>query len=333
MLKLAHTDHLWALLLLAFLILLFAAYLISRVRKFKKIGNVDLVKRLSSNASLPRKIIKFSLYSIAFISLVIAWANPLIGTKYEKVKREGIDVMFAIDVSKSMNAQDVAPSRLLKAKQIVSNLIDKMSDDRIGLIVFAGNAYLQMPITVDYSGARMYLKTVNTEMVPKQGTAIGQAVNLAMKSFDEESEGYKTLVIISDGEDHDSDAIASIEEAVKQGITVHTIGVGSEQGGPIPENSQGEFKKDQDGNIVLSKMNEEMLRDLAKEGNGSYFNASEGNLSEELLLAFSGQEGRMIDEKVFTSYKNHFPIFLGIAFVLFFLEFNISESKSNIFGK
>ncbi|MEZ4979128.1 MAG: VWA domain-containing protein [Chitinophagales bacterium] len=333
MLKLAHIEHLWALALLGFLILLFAVYWISRMRNLQKIGNIELVKKLNSNASISRKIIKFSLYSIAFVSLVIAWANPLIGTKYEKVKREGIDVIFAIDVSKSMNAQDIAPSRLLKAKQIVSNLIEKMSDDRIGLIVFAGNAYLQMPITVDYSGAKMYLKTINTEMVPKQGTAIGQAVNLAMKSFDEESEGYKTLVIISDGEDHDSDAIASIEEAVRQGITVHSIGVGSEQGAPIPENASGEFKKDQEGNIILSKMNEDMLKELAQEGKGSYFNASNGNLSEDLLLAFSGQEGRMIDEKVFTSYKNHFPLFLGIAFVLLFLEFNISESKSNIFGK
>ena len=333
MIKLAEHQYLWALSLLAFLILLFVVYLINRKSKLRQLGNQELLTRLSAQASSPRKVLKFLLFALGFAALVVAWANPLIGTKYEKVKREGIDVMFAIDVSRSMNAKDLVPSRMLKAKQIVSNLIDEMSNDRIGLIVFAGNAYLQMPITVDYSGAKMYLKTVNTDMVPKQGTAIGEAVKLALDSYDEESEGYKTLVIISDGEDHDGDALAMVNKAQEQGVTVHTIGVGSDQGAPIPDGASGNFKKDAEGEIVLSKLNEDMLIGLAKTGNGSYFNAKNTDASEELLYALSGQEGRLIDEKVFTSYKNQFPIFLGIAFVLLFLEFLIAERKSEFLGR
>lgn len=332
MLKLAHIEHLWAFVVLAIIVLLFLLYLLSRVQKIKKIGNKLLVERLSLNYSLPRKIIKFLLVTVAISALIIAWANPLIGTKFEKVKREGIDVIFAIDVSKSMNAEDLAPNRILKAKQIVSKMIDEMSDDRVGLIVFAGNAYLQMPVTVDYSGAKMYLKNIDTEMVPKQGTAIGEAIKLALKSFDEQSEGYKTLVIISDGEDHEGDAEDMIALAQEQGVTIHTIGVGSSKGAPIPDGKNGEFKKDMNGNIVMSKMNEDMLKNLAKQGKGAYFNANEPQLTENLLLAFNGQEGRMIDEKVFTSYTNHFPLFLSIALVLLFIEFLVSESKSKLFG-
>ena len=271
---------------------------------------------------------KFILIAIAFVSLIIAWANPLLGTKYESVKREGIDVIFAIDVSKSMDAKDVIPSRMLKAKQLVSNTIDEMSNDRIGLIVFAGNAYLQMPVTVDYSGAKMYLKTINTNMAPKQGTAISEAINLAINSFDEEAEAYKTLVLISDGEDHDGDAEAMIAQAKEQGIIVHAIGVGSDQGAKIPIDNSGNFKTDDNGEFVTTKLNEEMLEELANLGVGQYFNASTPDLSEKLILALKGQESRLIDEKVFTSFKNHFPLFLSIALALLFIEFLIPERKS-----
>lgn len=284
-------------------------------------------------ASSRLKNLKFTLIFIAFASLVIAWANPLLGTKYESVKREGIDVIFAIDVSKSMEAQDIIPSRMLKAKQLVSNAINQMSNDRIGLIVFAGNAYLQMPVTVDYSGAKMYLKTINTSMAPKQGTAISEAVNLAVNSFDEEAEAFKTIIIISDGESHDGDAETAIKQAKEQGIIVHTIGVGSSQGAKIPIDNLGNFKKDNNGEIVTTQLNATMLKELANLGGGNYFNASSSNLNEQLILALNGQEARMIDEKVFTSFKNHFPAFLGIALLLLLIEFLIPERKIQLLFK
>lgn len=330
MLKLAHNSHLWALVLIALLLFLFLLYYLGRRKKYALLGKQDLINLLTPDASPFLKNLKFTLVIIAFISLIIAWANPLLGTKYETVKREGIDVIFAIDVSNSMNAEDVVPSRMLKAKQLVSNTIDEMSNDRIGLIVFAGNAYLQMPVTVDYSGARMYLKTINTNMVPKQGTAISEAIKLAMNSYDEKAEAYKTLVIISDGESHDGDAEAMIEEAKEQGIIVHTIGVGSNQGAKIPIDNAGHFKTDENGEIVTTKLNEDMLKQLAQIGGGQYFNASTPDLSEKLILALKGQEARMIDEKVFTSFKNHFPLFLSIALVLLFIEFLIPERKSKL---
>ena len=328
MLKLAHNGHLWAFLLIAILLLLFGFALFVRKKNLSLFGKKKLIKILMPESSVGLKNFKFVLIAIAFASLVIAWANPLIGTKYETVKREGIDVIFAIDVSKSMNAQDVIPSRMLKAKQLVSNTIDQMSNDRIGLIVFAGNAYLQMPVTVDYSGAKMYLKTINTDMAPKQGTAISEAVNLAINSFNEEAEAYKTLVIISDGEDHDGNAEAMITQAKEKGIIVHTIGVGSDQGAKIPTDNNGSFKTDEDGSPVTTKLNESMLKELAELGGGQYFNASTPDLSEKIILALKGQEARFIDEKVFTSFKNHFPVFLGIALALLLLEMLIPERKS-----
>lgn len=329
MLKLAHHSHLWAFLFLVLLLGLFVLFLWRRRRIMLNLGELKLIEKLSQNSSLVRRQIKFFLILIAFSALVIAWANPLLGTKFENVKREGIDVFFAMDVSKSMNAQDIVPSRMLKAKQIVSNMIDQMSNDRIGLIVFAGNAYLQMPITVDYSGAKMYLKTVNTDMVPRQGTAISEAIQLAINSYDEESEGYKTLVLLSDGEDHDGDAVSLAKEANELGITIHTIGVGTDQAARIPLDNKGNFKMDGEGNVVTTELNEDMLKEIADIGGGRYLNAASNDVYDDLLVLLNGQEGRMIDEKVYTSFKNHFPLFLIIGFVSLILEFLIRERKLN----
>lgn len=327
MFKLAYSNHLWALALLLLLVLMFIVFLVRRSSIIKRVGKASLVEKLTASANIQRRYIKAALLFIGFFSLVIAWANPLLGTKFEKVKREGIDVIFAIDVSKSMNAEDITPSRMLKAKQIVSNVIDEMSNDRIGLIVFAGNAYLQMPVTVDYSGARMYLKTINTEMVPRQGTAISEAIDLAMNSYDLDAQGYKTLVILSDGEAHDGDAEGMAEKAREEGIIIHTIGVGTDEAAKIPLDDKGNFKKDSQGEIVTTKLNEEMLQNIAEIGGGKYLNAASPDIYEDILLVLNAQEGRMIDEKVYTSYKNHFPIFLLIALVALVVEFLIRERK------
>lgn len=327
MFKLAYTNHLWAFALLLLLVLMFIIFLVRRKGVIKSLGKVRLVEQLTSSANMQRRYVKAVLLFIGFFSLVIAWANPLLGTKFEKVKREGVDVIFAIDVSKSMNAEDITPSRMLKAKQIVSNLIDEMSNDRIGLVVFAGNAYLQMPVTVDYSGAKMYLKTINTDMVPRQGTAISEAIELAMNSFDPDAQGYKTLVILSDGEAHDGDAEGMAEKAREEGIIIHTVGVGTDQAAKIPVDDKGNFKKDSQGEIVTTQLNEKMLKEIAEIGGGQYLNAASPDIYDDILLVLNAQEGRMIDEKVYTSFKNHFPIFLLIALLALLLEFLIRERK------
>ncbi|MDC3209168.1 VWA domain-containing protein [Chitinophagales bacterium] len=328
MLKLAHSVHLWALILSIFLLFFFVIFLIRRKRFLALAGKQRLIQKLVNTSNVGRKYLKFALMILAFISLVIAWANPLLGTKFENVTREGIDVIFALDVSKSMNAQDIVPSRMLKAKQIVSKVIEEMSNDRIGLIVFAGNAYLQMPITVDYSGAKMYLKSVDTDMVPRQGTAISEAIQLAIDSYDDNSEGYQSLVILSDGENHDGDAENLAKEAQELGIVIHTIGVGTSQAAKIPLDDRGNFKMDNSGNVVTTQLNEEMLKNLADIGGGKYLNAASTEIYDDILVVLNGQEGRMIDEKVYTSFKNHFPIFLLIGFIGLCLEFILSERKS-----
>lgn len=328
--NIAYLNALWVLVPIT---LLFGYYMYSRRRALQLFGKELLINQLSPNKSTGRHLLKFFLYAFAFVCLVIAWANPQVGTKYERVKREGVDVFIALDVSKSMLAKDVVPARMPKAKQLVSDLIDGLTNDRIGLIVFAGNAYLQMPLTVDYFAGKMYLKNIDANMIPQQGTAIGDAVKLAMNSFNQEEEKHKALVIISDGENHEGDAIDAIEEAADAGVKVFTIGVGSEAGAPIPINKQGDLKKDTDGNTVLTRLNEDMMRKMAAEGNGNYYNISEQSVSERLINAIGSMEGKTLDEKVISDYKDHFPLFLGIAFGLLLLEFLISERSRKLFGK
>lgn len=327
MIKFQYSTYLYALLFLIPIFILFALYLFKRKSVFDKLGKESLILRLMPAFSKQSHQVKFILVAIGFVALVIGWANPQIGTKYETIQREGIDVIVALDVSKSMLAKDIIPERLAKSKQLISNLIDRMAKDRVGLIVFAGNAYLQMPLTVDYSAGKMYLKNISTDMMPTQGTAIADAVNLAVRSFQQDEEKHKVLIIISDGEDHEGDADWAISEAVNQGVVVYTIGVGSDKGAPIPINNRGEFKKDADGNIVLTKLNDKMLIEMAQAGKGKYFNIETQSLADKLTDEISAMEGKFIDEKVITDYKSQFPIFLAVAFVLLLLEWIIPYRK------
>ena len=213
---------------------------------------------------------------------------------------------------------------------LISNLINKMSNDRIGLIVFAGNAYLQMPLTIDYSAAKMYLKQVNTDLIPNQGTAIGAAVNIAQKSYPENGDNQKVMLVISDGENHEGDAEKAIEEAKKNGIKVITIGVGTTEGAPIPLGRKGQFKKDNEGNIVTTKLNEEMLKNLANEANGTYYNIANNDAMSDIVASLGALDGKVFEEKVITDYKDHFQIFLLLAILLLLIEFVISYKKSKI---
>ena len=300
-----------------------------------KFGDIDLVNQLMQSHSIFRKRIKNILFVLAILFLIIGLSNPQVGTKMEEVKREGVDLMIAIDLSYSMMAQDIKPNRLDRAKQAISRLIDKLEGDRIGLVVFAGEAYVQLPITTDYSAAKLFLSTVNTSIIPTQGTKIGNAIDLCSKSFDKENTQSKAIIIITDGETHDEEAIESATKAREEGIYIHTLGMGLTKGGPIPiynkYGSTSEFRKDREGNVIITKLNETMLKEIALAGEGTYVRAnnSKSGLSS-LFEEINKMEKKEIGTMVFTNFKDRFQIFIGISLVLLILNLLFLERKSNI---
>lgn len=331
MMRFEYIEHLYWLAALLPMALLYALYVVWRRRAMIKLGDPDLLAKQMPLRSNRKHVVKFVLIALAYASLVVAYANPQIGKSFEKVKRSGIDVIVAVDVSKSMLAEDVKPNRMVRARQFVSNLVEQLQNDRIGLIVFAGNAYLQMPLTSDKAAAKLFLKGMDTDMVPTQGTAIADAIKLAQRSFNVEEKQHKALVIITDGENHEGDTYPALEEAAELGIVVHTIGIGDPKGAPIPisVNGRSDFKRDNANNIVLSKLNEEMLQKLAVMGNGKYFHLSTGRDElDGLLSALNTMEKKDFDEKVVTDYEDQFQYFIALALFLLTLEFLISERKS-----
>ncbi len=337
MFRFENESYLLALLLIPLLIILYFLARKWRASAIKKFGESKLVSRLLPDYSQRRQRAKFILYLLAFAAIVVALANPQIGTKLETVKRKGIDVMVAIDVSKSMMADDIKPSRLERAKQILSKLIERMKDDRIGIIVFAGNAYLQMPLSSDYTAAKLFLQTINTDVVPTQGTAVGDAIELAISSYEEGLGKNKALVIISDGENHEEGAMDMAKRALDEGLIVYTLGIGSEQGSPIPEIVNGRkvgYKRDKSGQTVVSKLNQTMLKDLARTANGKYFHIRGAKNEIAYLLDELGSiEKRDFEDKVFTDYSHGFQYFIALALLFVFLEFLISERRSGWFSK
>ncbi|MCW3124538.1 MAG: hypothetical protein JWO03_196 [Bacteroidetes bacterium] len=333
MFRFEHLYYLFALLALVPMLLLFIFYERWKSKSIARFGTASLVHKLIPDLSDGKQIIKFILLSFAYTFLIIAIANPQIGTKQEKVKRNGIDVVVALDVSRSMLAQDVQPNRLAKAKNFISNFVDQLKDDRFAMVVFAGRAYLQMPLSVDYSAAKLYLKTVTTESVPTQGTNIGEAIDLANESFAKGDNKSKALIIISDGEDNEPGVEEALEAAAKNGIKVFTIAVGTDKGSPIPL-PNGDFKRDAQNNIVLSKVNIEAMRNYAAKGNGKSFVL--GNGKEEIDAIFKELGGittKEIDETVFTEYDDKFQYCLAIAALFLIIEFMLSERRSRLFEK
>ncbi len=321
-----HKEYLWLLASVAPMLLLFLLFQNWRRKNLDRFANSSLLAQLTPDISFNKHLLKFILLSLAFEFMVIGFANPQVGTKQEKVKRQGIDVFIAMDVSNSMLSEDIKPNRLMRAKNFVSNFIDELHNDRLGMIVFAGRSYMQMPLTVDYSAGRMYLKTISTNLIPTQGTNIAEAVNMARENFVQGDNKHKALIIITDGEDNEGGADEAIADAVKEGVKVFTIGVGTDNGGPIPVGS--DFKRDETGNIVLSKMNQPMLRDLAAKGNGKYFQLGSGK--DEINAIFK-ELGRIntkdFEETIFTDFDDQFQICLIIAAVLLLIEWVLSEKK------
>ena len=337
MTKFEHSTYFWLLWGLLPLALAFFSFLIWRSKAINKFGRSELVNRLAPFIPKHKHQVKFFLGSLALVLIVFGLANLQIGASYEKVKREGVDIMIALDVSNSMNAEDIKPSRLIRSKQFISNFIRQLSSDRIGLIIFAGKSYLQMPITSDYSAGSMYLNAIESKMVPTQGTAIGEAVRMAMDAFENGGKKNRALIVITDGENHEGDAVDAIKEATEAGIMVHTIGVGTPKGAPIPVYSgsrQVDYKRDKDNSIVLTKLNETMLQQISALGGGEYMRLTNGRDETKMIMSsLEKLETEQFEEKVFSNYQDWFQLFLIPALLLLIIDFLITEKKSLILKK
>lgn len=341
-LRFENPQYLYWLLVIPVLVAVYILIRLWNKKQFERFANVKLREYLVPMFSPTRANAKFAIFIMIIALLIIGAANLQSGSKMEKVKREGIDLFFCVDISNSMNAEDIAPNRLERSKQAINKLISKLQGDRIGIIVFAGNAYVQLPITTDYSAAKMFLSTVNTDLIPTQGTEVGRAINLAIKSFGE-NEHNKAIIIISDGEDHENgDAVKAAQEAAKRGIKVYTIGMGLDEGAPIPlYNKYGKrtgYKKDKEGNIIITKLDDNMLRQIAEIGDGIYVRASNSNVGlDRIYDDISKVQTSEIESKVFTAYNDQFQWFVGAAIILFIIEILLSsgkrgwESKFNFF--
>ena len=333
-LRFENPQYLYWLLILPVLIAVYVLIRSLNKKQFKRFANIKLRGYLIPQFSSKRANTKFVFFLLIIALIIIGAANLQSGSKMEKVKREGIDIFLCVDISNSMHAEDIAPNRLERSKQAINKLISKLGGDRIGVIVFAGNAYVQLPITTDYSAAKMFLSTVDTDLIPAQGTEIGRAIELAIKSFGE-NEHNKAIVIISDGEDHENgDAVKAAQEAAKYGIKIYTIGMGLDEGAPIPlYNQYGKrtgYKKDKEGNVVITKLDDHILRQLAEIGDGIYVRASNSNVGlDKIYEDISKAKKSEIEAKVFTDYDDQFQWFIGAAIILLIIEILISSGKRN----
>lgn len=336
MIRFANINFLYFLVLIPVFAVLFAFFLVWRKKALNRFGEFNLVLRLIPEFSTSRLIFKFVLLMIAFAFLVLALADPQTGSKIEKVERRGIDVMIALDVSTSMLAEDIRPNRLERAKQAVSKLVDRLDGDRIGIIVFAGKAYNQLPITMDYGAAKMFLSVITTDVVPVQGTAIADAIDMATTAFGE-SKHNKAIIVISDGEDHQGDVLEKTEAAVKKGIVVYTVGVGTPEGGPIPvytSNVMTGYKKDREGTTVITKLDDSMLQRIAAVGKGMYVrstNSEEG--WQKVFDDLNKIQKSELETKQFSDYEDRFQYFIGFSLLFFIFELFIFDKKNQWFSR
>ncbi|HYQ55906.1 MAG TPA: VWA domain-containing protein [Draconibacterium sp.] len=331
MFRFGNIEYLWGLLIIPLLALFFVWSRISRRRALKRFGQQEILGQLMPYSSSNRPIFKFIILMLALAFFIVGIARPQFGSKLKTEKREGVELMIALDVSNSMMAEDIQPNRLERAKRAISRLVDRLKDDKIGLIVFAGDAYTQLPITSDYNSAKLFLNSVNTQIVPKQGTAIGAAIDLARKSFTPNGEANKAIVIITDGENHEDDALASAKEAMEEGAIIHTIGMGLPSGSPIPVlvNGQSDYLKDREGNVVVTKLNEQMLEQIAAAGGGIYVRANNAQVGLNALFdEINKMEKQEMETRTYSEYDDQFQYFFAVGLFLLLLEFVILERKN-----
>lgn len=335
--ELDERNYLYFLFLLPVVAVLFLFNLYWKRKKQREFGDLEVIKRLSPERSIFKPFLKLGVFLLALIALIFGLVNPKIGTKVETVKREGIDIVFAMDVSKSMLCEDVAPNRLEKSKQIVSQIINQLGSDRIGIVAYAGSAFPVLPITTDYGVAKMFLQSMEPGMVSSQGTSLDEAIKLSGTYFDDKSKTSKLLIMISDGEDHSEGAEAAAEEAKKLGMKIVTIGLGTERGGTIPLKKNGiveSYQRDNNGEIVVTKLNPKSLATIAKITGGGYVN---GNNTKEVLEYIKATLDKIqkteFEATQMADFQSQFQWFLGIGFVLLFMDVFFLERKTSWVNK
>lgn len=327
----------FAFLVIPMIILVYFLMLRWRKKARARFGDTEVISKLYPEASETKRTWKFILFTIAFALLILGLINPMIGTKLENVKRNGADLMICLDVSNSMKAEDLSPNRLERAKLAIDRLLQKLDGDRVGIIVFAGEAYVQLPITSDYSAAKLFLESINTNLVPTQGTNIGEAIRLSIKSFGKDEGKNKAIIIITDGEDNEAAGVQAAELAAEKGISIHTIGMGSVQGAPIPEYRNGQqegYKKDKSGNTVVTKLNEQILQEIAATGSGVYVHATNSDAGlNSVLDAIDKLEKKQFESKMYSDYEDRFQWAIAPALLLLLIETFISERRSRIYSR
>lgn len=329
MIHFQYIEYLIALAALPLMIFFYSFLVKWKKNTAKKIGDPVLVKELTAQYSSQKFLTKFILFICAFALCAFAVAGLVKPDGTQKINRKGTDIMIALDVSKSMLAQDIRPSRLERAKQVISRIIDNSPDDRIGIVIFAGRAYLQMPLTIDHSAAKMYLAAASPDDVPTQGTVISDALKMCYAAFNPNDKTFKSVLLISDGEDHDDDAIKVTKQLAEQGIMVNTVGIGSPEGSLIMDPETGQYKTDNKGQKVITRLNEEELRNIAKIGKGIYqlySNTDEVTKNIKDALANISQQTISSDSS-YASFRQYFQYILGAAFIILLIEFFISEKR------
>lgn len=332
MFRFENTEVLYALIIIPVILLVFIINRNLRNSSLKKFGDPRLLSILNPETSPYKSYIKITLILLAVASVILGIANPQIGTKISEAKREGVDVIIALDISNSMRAEDIKPNRLERAKQMINKLIDKLENDRIGLVAFAGEAFVQLPLTTDYSAAKLFLGFTEPELIPSQGTAIGRAIELASEQFKENDNRRKALIIISDGENHEDDAVSEASRAAEKNFVVYTIGMGTTTGAPVPIYNNGSltgYLKDRDGNVVITKYDPTMLQQIAAAGKGQFFPTGDSEPELNTILSkVAGLDKKEFETKLFTDYEDRYQYFFGLAFFFLFLELLFSERKN-----
>lgn len=322
---------LWWLITIPIFVIAYIIYTKRKSRQLAEFGDSELMAQLMPDASKSRPVWKFSLMIVAAVLLIIAAARPQFGQQEKTVKRQGIEVMVALDISNSMLAEDVAPNRLDRAKQMLSKMIDNMVDDKVGLVVFAGEAFTQLPITCDYVSAKMFLNTITPNLIQTQGTAIGTALQTAITSFGaQESDAGRAIILITDGENHEDDAIAAAKKAQELGIQVFVIGIGKPEGAPIPKPGTNDYFKDRSGQVVVSRLNEEMCQQIAQAGSGIYVRCDNTNTAMRALQQELDHIATTdLETTVYADYNEQYQSFVLIALLLLVIEFFILSRKNH----
>lgn len=333
MFRFANPQYLYLLILVPVFILWFVYCRYRRKAYLASFGDRELVDRLMPSASAGRVIFKFVLFLLAFSGVIFAMAEPQIGAKLQNVKRKGIEVMVALDISNSMLANDVSPNRLERSKQLIYKVMEEMNSDKIGVVVFAGKSFVQLPITSDYRSAKSFISKITPDLIQQQGTSIGGAIDMCVASFGHESESGKAIIVITDGENHEDDATASAQKAHESGIQVNVIGIGKPEGSPIPINGGSDFKKDKNGVTVITKLNESMAQDVARAGGGIYVRADNTNsavkiMNKELNKISTGD----VTTQVYSDYNEQFQLVLIVVFFLLLIEICVMEKKNKLFA-